>query len=145
MLFGTEGGNAEQAAEDIVVALQSDYEIDVQDLADASPDALDPGTLYLVVSATHGDGEPPENAHGFVEALRSAPPDLVGVSYAMFGLGDTVYEHFARGSEEIDALLTAAGAQRTGEFGRHDAATRTSPSPSAVAWARSVLTPVFAR
>jgi len=57
----------------------------------------------------------------------------------MFGLGDSSYENYSKGSEHIDRKLSALGATRVGEYGRHDADTGTLPSALAVKWAKAIL------
>ena len=67
-------------------------------------------------------------------------PDLTGVRYAMFGLGDTFYEAtYSQGSEHIDRRFTAQGALRVGEYGRHDASSWDLPSDVALEWLPGVL------
>jgi cytochrome P450 len=66
-------------------------------------------------------------------------PDLTGIRYAMFGLGDSSYEFYSRGSELIDARLAALGAERFGEFGRHDAVDGTLPNDRVLEWARTIV------
>jgi MioC protein len=137
ILFGTESGNAEFAAEDMAEALDS-RDCEVVDMTDFEIEDFSPEALYLVISSTHGEGELPSGAVPFLEALERDKPDLTGVDYAMFGLGDSSYEHYSRGSEIIDEKLTELGARRVGEYGRHDAETGTLPNSLAVAWAKKV-------
>jgi MioC protein len=137
ILFGTESGNAEFAAEDMAEALDS-RDCEVVDMTDFEVEDFSPEALYLVISSTHGEGDLPSGAVPFLEALARDKPDLTGVDYAMFGLGDSSYEHYSRGSEIIDEKLTELGARRVGEYGRHDAETGTLPNSLAVAWAKKV-------
>jgi MioC protein len=139
ILFGTESGNAEFAAEDMAEAI-TDRDCEVIDMTDFDVSEMSQDKLYLLISSTHGEGELPSGAMPFLEALQAEAPDLTGVEYAMFGLGDSSYEHYSRGSEIIDEKLTALGAQRVGEYGRHDADTGTLPNKLAVAWAEAIVT-----
>ena len=66
-------------------------------------------------------------------------PDVIGIDYAVFSLGDSSYENYSKGSENIDTILGALGATRVGEYGRHDANTGTLPNDSAVAWVKRIL------
>jgi len=77
-------------------------EIDVGQLGD--------GDVLLAVSSSFGDGEPPANGEQFVEALRQAPA-LLGLRYAVFGLGDTGYPQFCGFTKALDALLHERQAQ----------------------------------
>lgn len=133
--FGTESGNSELVAFDIGEA----HGVEAEDLTDVEVSDLEADNLYLIVCSTHGEGELPEGAVPFVEALREARPDLTGVRYAMFGLGDTTYPDYSQGSEHIDVLLTELGAERVGEYGRHDAAGREDSSDLGLAWAEAIV------
>jgi MioC protein len=57
----------------------------------------------------------------------------------MFGLGDSSYETYSRGSERIDERLTALGAERVGVYGRHDASDGSLPNDTAIDWARDLI------
>ena len=139
ILFGTESGNAELVATDLADALGDEHETEVVDLADVDVQSLQRDVLYLVVCSTHGEGELPQSAQPFAAAVRASKPDLRGVRYAVFGLGDSTYPNYSRGSERVDALLAEHGAVRVGAYGRHDASGREEPSELAVAWATALL------
>lgn len=141
VLYGTESGNSELIAEDLGAKLrETSDQVEVHDLQDFDPNAITPDALYLVVCSTHGEGDLPNTAIPFVEAFDAALPDLTGVRYAMFGLGDTFYEDtYSQGSEHIDRRFTAQGAVRIGEYGRHDASSWDLPSDVALEWLPGVL------
>jgi MioC protein len=138
ILFGTESGNAEFAAEDMASEVL-DRSVEVIDMSDFEVDTFSKENLYLIICSTHGEGELPSGALPFHEALQTMNPDLTGIEYAMFGLGDSSYENYSKGSEHIDSKLSSLGATRVGEYGRHDADTGTLPSARAVAWVREIL------
>lgn len=139
ILYGTESGNAETVADDFVDEFSGQVEISSLDMTDATLDDLTPETFYIVVCSTHGDGGLPASAVPFAELLDEEQPDLSGVRYAMFGLGDSSYETYSRGSERIDERLAALGATRVGEYGRHDAGDGSLPNEAALEWARGLL------
>ena len=114
ILYGTESGNAELIAEDLSAALSEQHEdVEVHDLQNTDPASITPDRFYLVVCSTHGEGDLPNSAIPFAEAFDATPPDLAGVRYAMFGLGDTFYEEtYSQGSEHIDRRFAAQGAER---------------------------------
>ena len=138
VLFGTESGNSEMVAEDIVADLEGEFDIDAFDMADFDPADFSTERFYMVVCSTHGEGELPGSARPFFESLEAAQPDLAGVRYAMFGLGDSSYENYSHGNEIIDAEFTRLGATRVGAYGRHDANTGTLPNDSALEWSREI-------
>ncbi|QIK64314.1 nitric oxide synthase [Leucobacter viscericola] len=141
VLYGTESGNSELIAEDLGAKLrETELDVEVHDLQDVDPADLTPERFYLVVCSTHGDGDLPNTAIPFAEAFDAALPDLTGLHYAMFGLGDTFYEAtYSQGSEHIDRRFTAQGAVRVGEYGRHDASSWDLGSDLALEWLPGVL------
>ena len=138
ILFGTESGNAEFAAEDMAAEVL-DRPVEVIDMSDFDVASFSNKNLYLIICSTHGEGDLPSGALPLHQSLESINPDLTGIQYSMFGLGDSSYENYSKGSEHIDHKLSALGATRVGEYGRHDADTGTLPSARAVEWAKAIL------
>ncbi|WP_396643716.1 cytochrome P450 [Microbacterium sp.] len=146
ILFGTESGNAELVAEDLARHLGDRAETRVVDLGELEPGDLDPARVHLIVCSTYGDGELPTNVRGLREQLLSERPTLVGIRYAVLGLGDRSYTRtYSRGSEMIDEALAACGATRIGEYGRHDAGGSSDATEVAREWADGVLAELSVR
>jgi MioC protein len=147
VLWGTESGNTEMAADEIVEALTAQgVAISSTELTDVDVHALG-GTTALLVTSTYDDGGLPASAEPFVEALRSERPDLSEFTFAAFGLGDSTYEFYNKAIDDISALLIELGARKVGDTGRHDAVSGTSPVEPAVEWAQThvdLLVPVSA-
>ncbi|UOQ58046.1 flavodoxin domain-containing protein [Leucobacter allii] len=141
ILFGTESGNSELVAEDLGAELGAHHDdVEVRDLQSFDPSELSAERFYLVICSTHGEGDLPNTAIPFAEAFDAAPPELAGVRYAMFGLGDMFYEEtYSQGSEHLDRRFAERGAVRVGEYGRHDASSWDLPSDAALAWLPGVL------
>ncbi|MCC4248379.1 flavodoxin domain-containing protein [Microbacterium testaceum] len=118
----------------------------VVDLGELEPGDLDPARVHLIVCSTYGDGELPTNVRGLREQLLSERPTLVGIRYAVLGLGDRSYTRtYSRGSEMIDEALAACGATRIGEYGRHDAGGSSDATEVAREWADGVLAELSVR
>mgnify|MGYP002759335418 CR=1 FL=1 len=139
ILYGTESGNAELVAEDLYATLKSEHETTIADLRITDPATIGVDAFYIVVCSTHGEGDLPDSAVPFGERLEATAPDLTGVRYAMFGLGDTFYDTYSQGSEIIDRKFTELGAVRVGEYGRHDASSWDLASDVALAWLPGAL------
>jgi MioC protein len=138
ILFGTESGNAEFAAEDMAAGI-SGREVEVYDMSDFNVSDFSPENLYLIICSTHGEGDLPSGALPFHKALEAESPDLSGVEYAMFGLGDSSYDNYSQGSEHIDRKFAELGAKRIGDYGRHDAHTGTLPNNDAISWTQGII------
>jgi len=143
ILYGTESGNAELLAMDLEeqISSEGEHEVELADLQEFEVDELNSETSYIIACSTHGEGELPYTAQGFYERLVEAAPNLEGLHYAMFGLGDRFYEDtYSQGSEVLDSKLTELGATRVGEYGRHDASSlEVSPSDAALDWLPQAL------
>lgn len=112
VLYGSESGTAERYAHQLGRRLQG-FRCEVMALEEVDPRTLDGDRLVLVVTSTYGDGKVPSNAERFVERVRELPPGaLAELSYAVMGIGSSVYEHFCAGGVTIDGLLAQAGARR---------------------------------
>ncbi|MDT7605666.1 MAG: sulfite reductase flavoprotein alpha-component, partial [Pseudonocardiales bacterium] len=114
VLYGSETGNAEGVAHDLVAAVQGrGIDVSVTMLDDASPDELPGGGCVLVVTATNGDGDMPYNADRFWRALASeSAPRLDGVPFSVLGLGDTGYFDFCQAAVDLDRRFEELGAAR---------------------------------
>lgn len=146
IVFGTESGNAELVAEDLARHLADRAAVEVRDLADLDPADIDRDRPHLVVCSTYGDGELPTGVRETHRALLRERPDLSGLRYAVLGLGDRSYtKTYSRGSELLDEALAACGAQRVGEYGRHDAGGPVDATEVAREWADGVIAELLAR
>ncbi|MNE27437.1 Cindoxin [compost metagenome] len=139
VLYGTETGNAEMVAEDIGDALGNDYEASVHDMSRFDASQLSPDHFHVIVCSTYGDGELPNSAQPFYSALEQRRPDLSGLRFAAFGLGDSFYATYNNGSQIIADKLRELGAEQVGERGLHDASSGELPGDVALAWAKQIL------
>lgn len=140
ILFGTETGNAEMLAEDMAMALEGEHEARFANLQDTAPQELLDADLTFIVCSSYGDGELPASAKPFSEALVNGNPDLTGVKFGMFGLGDREYATtFGHGSMQLAEMLTQRGAQIVGERLVHDASGDDLPEDLAVPWAEAII------
>lgn len=144
--FGTESGGAELVAEDLRRRLEGRTDVEVVDLSETTPQELDPARLHIVICSSYGDGELPTGVRPFHRALLVERPDLSGLLYAILGMGDRSYaKTYSRGSELLDEALSAVGASRFGEYGRHDAGGPLDAPESAGEWLEGVLAEFAAR
>jgi MioC protein len=139
VLYGTETGNAEMLAEDVAAHLEGDHDVTCTNLSDFAPGDFSSEHFYLVICSTYGDGELPASAKPFAEAMEAAQPDLAGIHFAIFGLGDTEYDSTHNfGSQIIADLLKSRGAAQVGERVTHDASGDHMADDLAMQWADAV-------
>ena len=117
VLFATETGNSKELAEQLTQQLSDcGYHVRCSDAAEYKIQHLRKETCLLVISSTHGDGDPPETAKPFFEALQGRKaPELKQLSYAVLGLGDTSYEYFCAAARMLDERLADLGATALAE------------------------------
>jgi sulfite reductase (NADPH) flavoprotein alpha-component len=64
----------------------------------------------LFIVSTYGEGDPPDNAAGFVRRLLGQSPDLRHLHVGVLALGDRTYAHFCGFGATLEAWLQACGA-----------------------------------
>lgn len=114
ILYGTQTGNAEGVANDAAAAAKSQgFDVTVSGLDEIELDEFAGLKYVLIVTSTYGEGEMPDNAELFWEALASdVAPRLEGVSFGVLALGDTGYDGFCSAGKLFDMRLEQLGAQR---------------------------------
>ena len=114
ILYGTVTGNSEALAKKLADALRpTGLTIRVRDMAHCQPNVLKQANYVLVVASTYGDGEPPDDAAPFWQAVvHGNDLDLSGVKYSVLALGNTTYDHFCKCGRDLDAALERHGATR---------------------------------
>lgn len=114
ILFGSQTGTAEKLAKRVAKeASKHGFAPQVQDLGKVTPTQLAAETALVFLVSTYGDGEPPDNAKGFWNALRSdTAPRFAQTRFSLCALGDTNYPRFCQFGNDLDARLEALGARR---------------------------------
>jgi MioC protein len=140
ILVGTMTGTAQMCAQEMELALDGDEVQVVTQLMDKLDPSVfsDREAVYLICTSTYGQGDVPDNAKALYEALCGQKPDLSGLRYGVFGLGDRTYaETYNFGGKRFDEILSSLGAERIGERYTNDASSGTLPEEIAVEWAQA--------
>lgn len=112
ILYGSQTGNTERvAAQFAEKATASGIDVKVMDMAEYKPRELKNEQFLAVLTSTHGEGEPPDNAMDLYEFLKSRKaPSLKDLQYSVLSLGDSSYEFFCQTGKDFDDLLQQLGA-----------------------------------
>ena len=115
--FGTDMGNAEDAAMTFAETVATiGVKAQAVELNQLDVAVLLSATHFVVVCSTFGDGEFPDNAVLFWEALSADDAErLEHLSFAVLALGDLSYEFFCNAGKLLDQRLEALGATRLTE------------------------------
>lgn len=114
ILFGSQTGNAEGVAMDAANAARAaGMQPVVEALDDVDLARFAEMKRVLVVTSTYGEGEMPDNAQLFWEALEAEDaPRLEAMHFGVLALGDTGYDGFCQSGKLIDTRLEQLGATR---------------------------------
>jgi len=117
IVYGSTTGNTEFLAQGIAAILMNKYghTVTVKDVAGTSVEDLGHGyDLTMLGSSTWGDDgiEFQEDFAPFYEDLHRA--DLKNKSVAIFGCGDSSYEHFCGAVDLLEEMMAQLGARVMG-------------------------------
>lgn len=111
IIFGTMTGNAEDLANRFAQRCSDEgYAYSLTSAEDWGLERFTDIKRVVLIFSTWGDGEPPDDAIDFCEALYDQKAEVAHLEYAVVGLGDTSYEDFCGCARRLDDALKQGGA-----------------------------------
>ncbi|MBE5252756.1 sulfite reductase subunit alpha [Mixta mediterraneensis] len=117
ILYGSQTGNAEALAQTAAKSARAKGLVPVvQALGEVDLEVFATMRHVLIVTSTYGEGEMPDNAQLFWNAISaSTAPRLEEMHFAVLAIGDTGYDGFCQAGKFIDMRLEQLGAKRVVE------------------------------
>ncbi|MBN6202281.1 flavodoxin domain-containing protein, partial [Staphylococcus saprophyticus] len=111
VVYGSETGNAQSLAEIFADRLvEHNYTVKLTAMDEIKQKEFKKVEDLFVITATHGEGDPPDNALTFHEFIHSRKaPKLENVRFSVLALGDESYEYFCQTGKDFDAKLLELG------------------------------------
>jgi sulfite reductase (NADPH) flavoprotein alpha-component len=137
ILYATESGNSETLAANVRKAAQKlGFAPRVADVADITPAEAAKAENLLLIAATWGEGDPPQRATDFLQALLAEDaPRFDKTRFGVLALGDRAYVNFCSTGHLFDERLTALGGTRLAPVVECDV----DFEKAATAWIKSTL------
>lgn len=90
--------------------------------------------IWLIVTSTHGAGDYPENIQQFMTELKTTPPRMFEVKFAVVAIGDSSYDTFCGAGKDARATLLDIGAEEVCPHLEIDVLETPVPEDAAEAW-----------
>lgn len=114
ILYGSQTGSAQGVAGNLKNALETQgIVVTLAAMSDFKINNLKKLKNLLIITSTHGEGEPPDNAisfHNFLYGKRA--PKLEDLAFSVLSLGDSSYEFFCKTGIDFDEQLEKIGGKR---------------------------------
>ena len=136
ILIATMTGTAERVAQEIELTYADEQtQINLQLMDELTPEVFRPGPIYLICTATYGQGDIPDNGQALFDALMQERPNLSAIAFAVLGLGDATYaDTFNDGGARFEKLLNELGAKQIGARAQIDANDGELPEDTGLEW-----------
>ena len=114
ILYASQTGNAQAVAQQLADSASArGITSKLVSAANFKPRDLAKEKILLLVVSTQGEGEVPESAQDLWKFLNGRKkPDLSGLQFAVYGLGDSSYTFFCKAGIDFDNRLAELGGRR---------------------------------
>ncbi|OLP63189.1 Flavodoxin [Bacillus pumilus] len=110
LVYATMSGNTEAMADLIEKGLtEAGANVDRHEAMDIDADVLNDYSHIILGAYTWGDGDLPDDFMDLYEDMEEL--DLTGKSFAVFGSGDTSYDHFCGAVDVIEEKVKELGGE----------------------------------
>lgn len=118
VLYGSNSGASQEFACQVAsAASKRGFKTSITSLDAALPEAFAFGQLAIIVTSTY-NGQPPDNAVKFKAWLsKQKDNSLSGLSFAVFGVGNSQWHTYQQFPREVDSGLVRCGAHRVFDLG----------------------------
>jgi MioC protein len=131
-VYGSTIDLAEEAIE-ILTAMNHSAEM----FMDFQSSQLNSDSILLIMTASTGMGDIPDNLMGFYCDLLDEKPDLKDQRFAIVGLGDSSYDYYNGAARRLNELFLELGAQPVAETLLVDANEHPDPADPIASWIAS--------
>lgn len=113
ILVGTTLGSAEYAADHLAEKLiDQGFQVNIHLDPNLTELPINNNHPWIICTATHGAGDPPENIAPFTQQLQLTNADLSQVTYSVIALGSKSYDQFCNAGRMIDRQLAQRKANK---------------------------------
>lgn len=133
ILVGTTLGSSEYIADEMVAQL-APLGHEVTTFLQPTISELTPYTHWIIVCSTHGAGDLPDNIQPFCKEVTLYYPDLSQVKFALCAIGDSSYDTFCQGPEQLIFAIENCGAKAFVDKIQIDVQQDPTPEDPALMW-----------
>ncbi|NWQ82251.1 NOS2 protein, partial [Columbina picui] len=120
VVYATETGKSATLAQDLCSLFSCAFSTTILCMDEYNISDLEKETLLLVVTSTFGNGDSPNNGKTLKDSLLKLKVLRKKISYAVFGLGSSMYPEFCAFARDIDQKLAQLGAAQLTALGEGD-------------------------